>query len=227
MSHFSPRLPASLVVGLLLLAACAAPNDPTSEVTVVATQPAPESALSEGQLRLVLAPEGNEARYLVTEQLARLNLPTDAVGVTDDLTGQLVLNADGTIDPIQSFFTVDLSSLESDSARRDNFLRNNTLQTGTYPTAVFTPTEAIGLPWPPPADGPVSFQLSGDLTIRDVTRPVTWDFAGQVSGDALTGTAHTAFTFGEFELDQPRVPVVLSVEDNIRLELDLHLVKDS
>ena len=36
----------------------------------------------------------------------------------------------------------------------------------------------------------------------------------------MTGKAATAFTFKDFAIDQPRVPVVLSVADTIRLELD-------
>lgn len=225
------RLHAFLVLTLafLAIAACALGDDATPAPTAAAgvTEPAGGDApLAEGQLRLVLAPEGNVARYLVTEQLARLNLPSDAVGTTSAITGQLVLNVDGTVDSDASSFTVDLSTLTSDSSRRDNFLRTNTLHTNTYPNAVFVPTEVIGLSAPLPTAGPVAFQLIGDLTIRNVTRPVTWDFAGTVQDNALTGAATTAFTFGEFELTQPRVPVVLSVEDNIRLELDLHLVKD-
>jgi polyisoprenoid-binding protein YceI len=213
----------------LLLTACAAPNDPTEAVTVAPTSAGPDeaAALSEGQLRLVVAPEGNEARYLVTEQLARLKLPSDAIGRTKAVTGQIVLDADGAVIADQSHFTVDLSTLASDSRMRDNYLRRNVLETADYPNAEFVPSEVSGLPSPLPTAGPVAFQITGGLTVRDVTHAVTWDFAGEVQGDTLTGTASTAFTFEDFDLTQPRVPVVLSLEDNIRLELDLTLVKDS
>jgi hypothetical protein len=40
----------------------------------------------------------------------------------------------------------------------------------------------------------------------------------------VTGTAATAFTFSDFELTQPRVPIVLSVADTIRLEYVFNLV---
>jgi polyisoprenoid-binding protein YceI len=213
----------------LLLAACAAPNDPTEAVTVAATNPAPaaEAPLAEGQLRLNVDASQSEARYRVTEQLVRLDLPSDAIGRTNAISGQIVLNSDGTIVSEQSQFTVDLSTLKSDESRRDNFLRRNVLDTSQFPNATFVPRQAVGLPTPLPTAGAVSFQLTGDLTLRDVTQPVTWDFTGQVEGDALTGTATTAFTFEDFDLTQPRVPVVLSVEDNIRLELDLRFEKDS
>ena len=65
--------------------------------------------------------------------------------------------------------------------------------------------------------------MTGDLTVRDVTKPVTWDVTGTIENGQATGTATTSFTFSEFNLTQPRVPVVLSVEDNIKLEVDLTL----
>ncbi len=226
-NHRLPLL-SLLLIGLLALAGCGAGAE-TTATPVAATEPsaATEPAgvgLADGQLRLVLADEGNEARYRVTEQLVRLDLPSDAVGVTNDISGELVINADGTVVSDASQFSVGLSTLTSDSSRRDGFIKSNVLNTNTYPTADFVPTEAIGLASPLPSSGPVAFQLVGDLTVRDVTRPVTWDFTGDVQDNALIGTATTSFTFAEFNLTQPRVPVVLSVDENIRLELDLHLV---
>jgi polyisoprenoid-binding protein YceI len=82
------------------------------------------------------------------------------------------------------------------------------------------PTQATGIPAELPESGEVSFQLTGDLTIRDVTREVVWDVTGNLEGDVLTGQAATSFTFEDFNLTQPRVSMVLSVEDTIRLEMD-------
>ena len=36
--------------------------------------------------------------------------------------------------------------------------------------------------------------------------------------------AKTSFKFEDFNLTQPRVPVVLSIEDNITLEMDVAIV---
>ena len=43
--------------------------------------------------------------------------------------------------------------------------------------------------------------------------------------DGFVGTAKTHFAFETFGVEQPRVMVVLSVENDIRLEYDFHLVK--
>jgi len=60
-----------------------------------------------------------------------------------------------------------------------------------------------------------------------VTRPVTWDVTARLNGQDLTGTATTSFKFEDFGMSVPRAFVVLSVDDNIRLELDFHFVRQS
>ena len=76
---------------------------------------------------------------------------------------------------------------------------------------------------PLPAAGTRSLELVGNLTVKGVTRPTTWRVQATFAGDTVSGTAATAFTFGDFELAQPRVPVVLSVADTIRLEYDFRM----
>ena len=195
------------------------PTETSPELPPPTDAPA-EAGAGSGAIQFVIVPESSEARYRVTEQLVNVSLPNDAIGRTQEINGALVLNADGTIVPEQSRFEVDLSTLQSDESRRDNFLRQNTLGTGEFPLAVFVPTQATGIPAELPESGEVSFQLTGDLTIRDVTREVVWDVTGKLEGDVLTGQAATSFTFEDFNLTQPRVSMVLSVEDTIRLEMD-------
>lgn len=174
--------------------------------------------------RLVLADSGNEARYRVREQLARIDFPTDATGVTSAITGGITIADDGSILKDESKFTVDLTTLKSDSDRRDGFIQRRTLQTAEFPNAEFVPTSVHGLPSPLPASGALQFEVTGDLTVHGVTRPVTWTVTGQASDHGYTGSATTAFTFDDFGMDIPRVPVLLSVKDTIRLEYDFHLV---
>jgi polyisoprenoid-binding protein YceI len=200
----------------------ASPADTPAALPSPTAQPVQAEPIS-GSIRLVVVPEKSEARYRVTEQLVNVSLPNDAIGRTQAISGALVINPDGTIAASESRFEVDLSTLQSDESRRDNFLRQNILETGQYPLAVFVPTLVSGLPADLPQSGKASFQLIGDLTIRDVTRQVVWEVNGDLQGDELTGQATTSFTFDEFSISQPRVPVVLSVEDTIFLELDFTL----
>jgi polyisoprenoid-binding protein YceI len=208
-----------------LLAACSAfSSSPT--LAPAATVAASGGTLATGQILLQFAPSGNEARYRVREQLANVSLPSDAVGRTSAISGAIVINADGSVASDQSKVSVDITGLKSDRSQRDRYLQGNVLQTSKYPTVEFVPTSATGLPSPLPTSGAVAFKLTGDLTVHGVTKPVTWDVtATATDGNDLAGTATTSFAFADFGLTQPRVPVVLSVEDTIKLELDFHLLK--
>jgi len=199
---------------------------PAAEPPVAETAVADHDVAS-ARVRLVTAPEGNVARYRVREQLARLDFPNDAVGETSAITGALVLDENGAIVREESRFEVDLSTLKSDSDRRDNYVRRRTLQTEEYPTAVFVPTAIRSAPSPLPTSGEFTFELDGELTIREVTRPITWQVTARAADGTYSGTATTEFTFGTFELDIPRVASVLSIRDNIRLEYDFLLVREA
>lgn len=170
-----------------------------------------------------IVPQQSEARYRAREQLLGRSLPNDAVGRTQAIEGQIALTADGKIDSQRSHFTVDLTTLRSDETRRDNYIKQNTLEVAKYPTADFQPTEVQGLPWPLPTNGQASFQLVGNLTVHGVTKPVTWNVQASFDGTRITGTAITQVTFQDFAMTPPRVPIVLSLEDTITLELDFTL----
>lgn len=199
----------------------------SSTPTTVATQASAQTSAATGAMVYEIASDGTEARYRVREQLAQRSFPSDAVGTTKAITGKIVLDDDGKILSDQSKFVVDLKTLESDRSQRDGFIQRATLQTARYPTAEFVPTEIRGLSSPFPTSGKVSFQLVGDMAVHGVTHQVTWDVAGQIEGKDLTGQATTSFKFEDFGMRPPRVAVVLSVEDNIKLELDFHLVRSA
>ena len=159
-----------------------------------------------------------EARYRVREELLRVGL-TDAVGTTKAVRGEVRLQ-DGRV---SGEFVVDLRELKSDQARRDNYLRQRTLETDRYPFATFRPKGVRGLPNPLPRQGKVPIQVVGDLTIKGVTAEVVWEGEAEFQGDEVRVFLRTEFPFEKFRLAQPRVSVVLSLENRIRLEVELVL----
>jgi polyisoprenoid-binding protein YceI len=190
---------------------------------LVALQPRPTALAA--PVRLQVAPTGNEARYRVQEQLAGFDLPNDAVGKTTAVTGAIVLDSLGRVVPSQSEITVNVSGLASDRDRRDGYVQRRILMTDSFPTVTLKPTAVAGLPWPLPTSGTRSFTLTGSLTVKGVSRPTTWTGQAAFAADTVSGMVSTAFTFDDFQLNQPRVPIVLSVADTIRLEYDFRLVR--
>ena len=184
----------------------------------------PQAAVA---VRYTVVPERSEARYRIREQLAGVSFPNDAVGITRVIEGGIALDPQGRVVAGESSFRVDVRTLTSDQPRRDNYVRRNTLETERYPTATFVPVEARGLAVPVPRSGSATFELIGDFTVRAVTRRTTWQATATFNGAEADVRARTAFRFADFGLQVPRVASVLSVEDDIRLELDLVLRRSS
>jgi polyisoprenoid-binding protein YceI len=214
----------TLTLLLQVGAAAAVPTQPAvshhDHAPAAVTAPA-----QQGRIKLVVAPTGNETRFKVNETLVGMELPNDAIGRTGRITGALVVQPNGQIVTAESRFEVELDSLVSDQANRDRYIKTNTLATAQFPKAVFVPSSAKGLPARIPVAQDLTFELVGDLTIRDVTKPVTWTVKGKMlpTGE-ISGAATTTFTFADFNLTKPSVRRVLGVRDEITLEYDFRLV---
>jgi polyisoprenoid-binding protein YceI len=212
--------PSTCTLGALLLAVGLA----GLLASMVLVAPGPGAASPGlGPARYAAVAEASEARYRVREQLAGLALPNDAVGVTTAVEGWIAVDAEGRVLAGDSRFTVDARALRSDEPRRDRYVQRNTLETDRYPAVVFVPRELRGLPAALPAAGAVSFEVVGDLTVRDATRRTTWHATATLDGPEARVRARTAFRFADFGLRVPRVAVVLGVDEVIRLEADLLL----
>lgn len=207
---------------LLIACACggtAAPAPPTATPTptaAAATTAAPSPIA--GDLRIDAAAGKSTVTVRVREQLIRIPAPNDAVLTTAGVTGQLVLRSDGVFAD-GSKIVVDLTTLRSDESRRDAYIKDNTLETRRFPRAEFAVKRAEGLPAPLPQSGEWKVRLVGDLTLHGVTKELGWDATVKRSGAEVSGTANTKFPFGDFGMDPPVVGSVLSIVDEIRVEI--------
>jgi polyisoprenoid-binding protein YceI len=119
-----------------------APPIPTTPAGASATPTASaasainDATLPPGTLHFVVDQAGSEAKYVVLETLRGI-ANSQAVGTTNAVTGDLLLTPTGLASSPQSKFTVDLTKLKTDESQRDNFVRQNVLQTGRFPMAEF------------------------------------------------------------------------------------------
>jgi polyisoprenoid-binding protein YceI len=105
--------------------------------------------------------------------VARHAMVTKVRGSFDDFDGTAVLDFD---DPARStaHLVFQVASINTQQAQRDEHLRaNDFFDVATYPTATFQSTGVTVV-----ADE--TFQMTGDLTLKGVTKPVTvtWELTG-------------------------------------------------
>jgi polyisoprenoid-binding protein YceI len=233
----SRALLAALVLALTLLSGLApAPagaqesGDATAEaeVGVLATPAAEldcETLVAANPPSAVFAIDdaGSEARYRVEEELASVGA-TEAVGRTNALIGQILLDSAG-LPQLCSCFDVDLRTLQSDEPRRDNYLYNNTLETERYPLATFVLSSVEGTDGTLVEGEETTVRLIGALTLHGVTKQVAWEATVTLEEDTITGQATTEFMMPDFNITPPKVGPVLSLEERVRLEIDLTLTR--
>ncbi len=199
----------------------AAPS--TLACAAVGNAPAPTAAATEASetpaMALAIVGNESEARYRAQEDLAGRGA-TEAVGSTNAMIGQILFDGAGM--PLAcSRFDVDLRTLTSDEARRDNYLYNNTLETQQYPLATFVLTEVQGLSAPLDDEQETTFFLIGNLTVHGVTKLVAWEAKATLDGDTLKGSAATTFDMPDFNIEPPVIGPVVSLDETVKLEVDI------
>ncbi len=240
------RLVIYVLISMLFLVSCTVPggssqvtdvpvatDTPQAEPTntpVAETDPAPtvtpkeetdraEASASTAAQTFVIVGEESEARFIIDELL--FGAPKTVIGTTSELSGELTVNAANPsaseIGPIQ----VDANTFITDNDRRNGAIRRFILQTSRYKFITFTPTAISGMPDAVSIGDEVSFDVSGDLTIRDITNPVSFTVTLQiVSESELQGIATTVIAREAYALTIPQVPSVANVSEEVIVEFD-------
>lgn len=141
---------------------------------------------------------GSQAGYRVKEILNGQSV--EAVGRTDDVAGEITLA--GTT-ATAGRFTVDMTTVTSDESRRDGQFRGRIMDVGTHPTATFVLTSPIDFGNVPEAGGSVAAEATGDLTLKGVTRKVTFDVDAQRAADTIRVAGSIPVVFADYGIDNP------------------------
>lgn len=202
-------------------------NPPSATATTTqsgaATQAPPPTAAptktSETTYKLVAGE--SKVTYEVGEtflnQNNRYNL---AKGVTTQVTGEIYGDKSNPAAARIGAIQIDISQFKSDNDRRDGYIRNNGLQSSKYPLAKFTPTKIDALPAAYQEGSEVSFKITGDLTIKETTRPVTWSVTSKLTGTTLSGQAIAEILMSDFKVGPISILGVLNTEDKVKLTFD-------
>ena len=172
--------------------------------------------------------DGSVAGYRVREKLAALPAPSDAVGRTGAITGEVTIaQRSAAFNVADANFTVDVSQLKSNDDRRDNKIRTIGLETDKFPEAKFVAAGPIRIPGEAVAGEAVTVPVEGDLTLHGVTNKVSIPLRVQRDGAQIRLVGNYEFGWSDFGMTAPSLPPFVSVTGNPKLEFDLRLSKQT
>lgn len=143
-----------------------------------------------------------------------------AVGVTSIISGSIQLDPVNPQNTTLDVFTVDISQFKSDSDRRDRTIQDRFLESRRFPIATFTPTRITGLPDRYTTGDLLNFQVTGDLKVREVIRPVTFEVQASVNEGILGGQATTIVLMSDFGVGPIQMAGVLGTEDEVKISFN-------
>ncbi|MCY3603006.1 MAG: YceI family protein [Chloroflexi bacterium] len=157
--------------------------------------------------------------YRVEEELATIGYK-EAVGRSPTIDATITI-AGGQLTGVT--VTADLRDLKSDDSRRDGAIRNQALESNQFPMATFELTEPLAVPDGLAAGEPISVEANGTLTLHGVTRDVTIPIEAELANGVLVLVGSLPIVFADYDIAQPRSPILVSIEDNGVMELQLFL----
>ena len=216
-SNTLPKAVNSAVGDAVSLAVGAAMNTMITEVvdTVAAAQETVEP------LEFSIVAAESQATFTLEEDLRGAR--TTVIGATNEIAGKINVNlADPRASSIGTII-INARTLETDNSFRNRALRSQILKSAqdAYEFIVFEPQELSNVSADSIAVGEtITFDVSGDLTVVDVTRTVT--FTVEVTLDSetqISGSAAVNVLRSDFSLTIPDVPSVANVTDDVDLSL--------
>lgn len=212
-----------IVVALTVLFLVVLPTSAPQKLAISATSSASSSPVASGQAAGSWTVAGTSvAGYRVREQLAFVGAPSDAVGRTSSITGNMTLAQTATGYAVSAAtFTVDVSTLTSDRSMRDQRIHSIGLQSDRYPTASFKLMTPIALPATASNGQTVQVSATGDLTIHGSTQQVTIPLQAKLSGSQIEVAGSITFPFSQFGMTPPNIGGFVSVQNNATMEFQL------
>lgn len=176
-------------------------------------------AVTDPDVTLFELTPASEARFTLNEVLR--GAPTTVVGFTNQVAGQIAINPDDLSTAVLGEILINARTLQTDNDFRNTAIGNRILFTSQYEFIRFVPKQIDGLPQRV-ADGErAEFMVTGDLTVKDVTKEVVFAVTAVLTSPTqLQGTASATINRADFALTIPEVPGVANVDEAVLLEID-------
>ena len=146
---------------------------------------------------------------------------TEGVGRTSAVKGTLNIAGEQVT---EAQFSVDMTTLKSDSSRRDKQVNTRILDTATYPTATFTLKQPITLTPEALAGSDLTTQATGTLTLRGVTKDIELTLIARLANDVIEVNGSIEIIFADWSIPDPSISAIV-VEDRGQLEFLLRFTR--
>jgi polyisoprenoid-binding protein YceI len=195
---------------LLALTLLAPPLPASGAPAAPGAAPAPAG----GYRSLVIDASRSEVRFF-------LRAPKHGVeGTTRAITGGVEVR-DGDLSTARAGEArVEAATLDAGNPILNHNMRGK-LETDRHPDIRFVATGFEPASGAREGGSPWRGAVTGDLTVRNATRPVRLDVVARVDGDGLRVEGSTEFKLTDFGIDPPRFLGLLRVKDWVRVEFDV------
>ena len=143
-----------------------------------------------------------------------------AEGVTNIVSGKILVNFNEPSLSSVGEITVDIKSFESDKVRRDNAIRDRWLESNKFPIAVFTPNKLRGLPEKYIPGNMVDIEIDGDLLVHNTTKPASFLVTLTINNDQMVGQATTRLKMTDFGFNPPDISGILKAENEVDITFE-------
>lgn len=194
----------------------------TSRDESSSTTPDTSTTTTGSTVSFVIDQTQSTARFEIDEVLN--GNPTHVVGTTDQVVGQVRVDPADLGTAEFSEIAINARTLTTNSERRDRAIRGPiVLDSGSDANELITlaVTSVDGLSGAAAVGEAIEFTISGDLTIKSNTQPVTFDVSvTRVDEVTLEGSATADLTRDMFEIGIPSVASVADVTNDVLIGLD-------
>jgi polyisoprenoid-binding protein YceI len=166
---------------------------------------------------------GTVAGYRIKENLRLADI--EAVGRTESVVGSVNLTQDGAnVTASNISVEVDMTTLKSDSAQRDNRIKEIGLESTKFPKSTFVSTGDIAVPKGYDSADGVGLKIPGKLTLHGVTKDVTFDAKIRLTGDTVEVIVAHEIILADYSIEKINLGFVV-IEDRGVLETKLVMKK--
>ncbi len=191
------------------------PDTPVAIELPVAT---PVSA-SAGDSVYAIDASQSKATVSVEEHLA--GVTTTASLSTNSIAGELALNSTTPSQSKVGEIVANIEQLTSNNSLRDKIVRDQYLESTTYPLATLSESTIQGLDGLASATTSAPITMTSKLHVKRTTNPVTWTGTAAFDGTRITASMSTTIKLSDFEAGPINKVGLVSTSDDATLKIEL------